>query len=442
MKKRTPEELGTAPISSLLLSYALPAIIAMMASSLYNIIDRIFIGQGVGPLAISGLALTFPIMNLSTAFGALIGAGGSTLVSIKMGQEDIWGAKQVLGNVIILNVILGTIFMIVGLAFIDEILFLFGASNDTLPYARDFMQIILLGNVFTHLYFGLNSVMRSSGYPQKAMYATIFTVLINLILAPIFIFVLEWGIRGAALATVIAQLCSLIWILFHFSQKIYFIHFEKGIFKLKKNIIRGIFSIGMSPFVMNTCACLVVIFINHSLKSYGGDLAIGAYGIVNSILMLFAMLVLGFSQGMQPIAGFNYGAQKYDRVMSVFKRTMAYSTIVTFCASFCAIAFPQTITSFFTTDSHLIEIAKQGMQISFSMFAFVSIPMVAGNFFQSIGKAKISIFLSASRQLLFLIPLMLILPQFFGLMGVWLSLPLSDLFAILLALFYIKTLKF
>lgn len=442
MKKRTPEELGTAPISSLLLSYALPAIIAMMASSLYNIIDRVFIGQGVGPLAISGLALTFPIMNLSTAFGALIGAGGSTLVSIKMGQEDIWGAKQVLGNVIILNVILGTIFMIVGLVFIDEILFLFGASNDTLPYARDFMQIILLGNVFTHLYFGLNSVMRSSGYPQKAMYATIFTVLINLILAPIFIFVLEWGIRGAALATVIAQLCSLIWILFHFSQKIYFIHFEKGIFKLKKNIIRGIFSIGMSPFVMNTCACLVVIFINHSLKSYGGDLAIGAYGIVNSILMLFAMLVLGFSQGMQPIAGFNYGAQKYDRVMSVFKRTMAYSTIVTFCASFCAIAFPQTITSFFTTDSHLIEIAKQGMQISFSMFAFVSIPMVAGNFFQSIGKAKISIFLSASRQLLFLIPLMLILPQFFGLMGVWLSLPLSDLFAILLALFYIKTLKF
>lgn len=442
MKKRTPEELGTAPISSLLLSYALPAIIAMMASSLYNIIDRVFIGQGVGPLAISGLALTFPIMNLSTAFGALIGAGGSTLVSIKMGQEDIWGAKQVLGNVIILNVILGTIFMIVGLAFIDEILFLFGASNDTLPYARDFMQIILLGNVFTHLYFGLNSVLRSSGYPQKAMYATIFTVLINLILAPIFIFVLEWGIRGAALATVIAQLCSLIWILFHFSQKIYFIHFEKGIFKLKKNIIRGIFSIGMSPFVMNTCACLVVIFINHSLKSYGGDLAIGAYGIVNSILMLFAMLVLGFSQGMQPIAGFNYGAQKYDRVMSVFKRTMAYSTIVTFCASFCAIAFPQTITSFFTTDSHLIEIAKQGMQISFSMFAFVSIPMVAGNFFQSIGKAKISIFLSASRQLLFLIPLMLILPQFFGLMGVWLSLPLSDLFAILLALFYIKTLKF
>lgn len=442
MKKRTPEELGTAPISSLLLSYALPAIIAMMASSLYNIIDRVFIGQGVGSLAISGLALTFPIMNLSTAFGALIGAGGSTLVSIKMGQEDIWGAKQVLGNVIILNVILGTIFMIVGLAFIDEILFLFGASNDTLPYARDFMQIILLGNVFTHLYFGLNSVMRSSGYPQKAMYATIFTVLINLILAPIFIFVLEWGIRGAALATVIAQLCSLIWILFHFSQKIYFIHFEKGIFKLKKNIIRGIFSIGMSPFVMNTCACLVVIFINHSLKSYGGDLAIGAYGIVNSILMLFAMLVLGFSQGMQPIAGFNYGAQKYDRVMSVFKRTMAYSTIVTFCASFCAIAFPQTITSFFTTDSHLIEIAKQGMQISFSMFAFVSIPMVAGNFFQSIGKAKISIFLSASRQLLFLIPLMLILPQFFGLMGVWLSLPLSDLFAILLALFYIKTLKF
>jgi putative MATE family efflux protein len=225
MKKRTPEELGTAPISSLLLSYALPAIIAMMASSLYNIIDRVFIGQGVGPLAISGLALTFPIMNLSTAFGALIGAGGSTLVSIKMGQEDIWGAKQVLGNVIILNVILGTIFMIVGLAFIDEILFLFGASNDTLPYARDFMQIILLGNVFTHLYFGLNSVMRSSGYPQKAMYATIFTVLINLILAPIFIFVLEWGIRGAALATVIAQLCSLIWILSHFSQKIYFIHF-------------------------------------------------------------------------------------------------------------------------------------------------------------------------------------------------------------------------
>ena len=425
-ERNSPAILGTGNIKRLLLEYSGPAIIAMMTSSLYNIIDRIFIGKGVGALAISGLALTFPLMNLAAAFGAMIGAGGATLVSIKLGQKDKRSAEMVLGNVFTLNVILGIVFMALGLYFLDEILYIFGASENTLPYARDFMQVILIGNVVTHLYLGLNSVMRSSGNPNKAMVTTLLTVVVNLILAPIFIFYFNWGIRGAATATVLAQVAALIFVLVHFADKRNFLHFQSGIYRLKKRIVSGIFSIGMAPFVMHACSCLVIIIINNALQSHGGDLAIGAYGIINGIVMLFVMLVMGLNQGMQPIAGYNFGANLHNRVRQVLKLTLIYATIVTSGAFLLGELLPTQIAQLFTDDQELIKISARGMRIVVAVFPIVGMQMVVANFFQSIGRAQWAIFLSASRQLLFLLPLLLIIPAHLDTDGVWLSMPISD----------------
>jgi putative MATE family efflux protein len=332
-----------------------------------------------------------------------------------------------------LNLILGTAFMIFGLIFIDDILSIFGASENTLPYARDFMQIILLGNVVTHLYLGLNSIMRSSGYPRKAMYTTLLTVLVNLILAPIFIFGFDWGIRGAATATVFAQIVALIFVLVHFANKENFIHFKPGIYKLEKRIVSGILAIGMGPFVMHACSCLVVILINNALTRYGGDLAVGAYGIINGIVMLFVMLVLGLNQGMQPIAGYNFGAQQIDRVYEVLRLTIIYATVVMTIAFLLGELIPKQIAMLFTKDEELIRLSTNGMRIVVAAFPIVGFQMVVANFFQSIGKASRSVFLSATRQLIFLIPLLLILPGMFGTNGVWISMPVSDFLSTLIA---------
>lgn len=434
MKKSTGSiELGTANIRKLLITYSVPAIISQMAASLYNIVDSVFIGHGVGALAITGLAITFPLMNLSAAFGALVGAGGSTLVSIKMGQKDKESAEHVLGNVVSLNLILGTILTILGLIYIDEILYFFGAGTDTIGYARDYMEIILYGNIITHLYLGLNNVMRSSGYPQKAMKMTLLTVVVNAVLDMLFIFYFGWGIKGAAIATIIAQLIALVFTINHFIQKTSFIHFKRGIWGFKRNIVGGILSIGMSPFVFNLCACLVVVIINRSMQKYGGDLAIGAYGIVNRIVMLFAMVVYGFNQGMQPIAGYNYGAKLYLRVNETLKQTIICATMVTTFAFIVGEFFPREIAMMFTTDQQLIDLAAQGMRIVVAVFPIVGFQMVTGNFFQSIGLPKKAILLSATRQLIFLIPMMLILPLKFGLIGVWLSMPAADFLSTFLA---------
>lgn len=431
----TPTALGTENIGKLLLSYSVPAIIAMMAASLYNIVDSIFIGQGVGALAISGLAITFPLINLAAAFGSLVGAGGSALISIKMGQQDKKSATQVLGNIVVLNLILGISLTVVGLLAMNPILLFFGASEDTIVYARDYMQIILIGNVITHLYLGLNSVMRSSGYPKKAMITTLLTVLVNAMLDPIFIFGLDWGIRGAAIATVLSQVFALIWVTRHFFNKTSFIRFQPGIYQLKKRIVAGIISIGMSPFMLNVCSCLVVILINHALKRYGGDLAIGAYGIVNRMVMLFVMVVLGVNQGMQPIAGYNFGAKQYGRVSEVLKKTIVYATCVTTFAFLICMIFPYYLARSFTSDQNLIALAITGMRITVAVFPIVGFQMVTSNFFQSIGMAKKAVFLSSTRQLLFLIPMILILPKFFGLNGVWISMPVSDGLATFIAAF-------
>ncbi|MCD8164752.1 MAG: MATE family efflux transporter [Bacteroides sp.] len=428
-QQHIPIELGTEKIGKLLMKYAIPAIIAMTASSLYNMVDSIFIGQGVGPLAISGLAITFPLMNLAAAFGSLVGAGASTLVSVKLGQKDYDTAKRVLGNVVILNLIIGILFAILTLLFLDPILYFFGASENTIGYARDYMVIILLGNVITHLYLGLNSVLRSSGHPRKAMAATIATVIINTILDPLFIFVFDWGIQGAAIATIIAQIISLIWLLKIFTNQNEFLHFEKAIFSLRKKIVLGSLAIGLSPFLINLASCFIVILINNGLKKYGGDLSIGAFGIVNRLVFLFVMIVMGLNQGMQPIAGYNFGARLYGRVDRVLKLTILYATVITTIGFIVGMFFPRLAVTLFTSDTELIRLAAEGFRITVYVFPFIGFQMVATNFFQSIGMAKKAIFLSLTRQVLFLIPFLVILPKFWGAFGVWISMPLSDLTA-------------
>lgn len=428
-KENSPLVLGTEPIGKLLAQYAIPAIIAMTASSLYNMVDSIFIGHGVGALAISGLALTFPLMNLAAAFGSLVGVGASTLVAVKLGQKDYQGANDVLGNVLVLNVVLGILFTAVFLVFLDPVLYFFGASEHTIPYARDYMRIILYGNVITHLYLGLNSVLRSCGFPRMAMYATLLSVVINCALNPLFIFGFGWGIEGSAWATVISQVISLVWQLIHFSNPKQLLHFQKDIYKLRPDIVKGVLAIGLSPFLMNLCACLIVILINRGLKEHGGDMAIGAYGIVNRISFLFVMIIMGFNQGMQPIAGYNYGARLFPRVKEVTGLTMRWATGVATTGFLLCELVPAWIIRMFTTDAELIDISVYGLRIVFAVFPIVGFQMVASNFFLSIGMSKQAIFLSLTRQLIFLIPCLIVLPMWLGALGVWISMPISDLVA-------------
>ena len=424
-----PLELGTEKIGKLLMKYAGPAIIAMTASSLYNMIDSIFIGHGVGPLAIAGLAVTFPLMNLSAAFGTLVGVGASTILSVLLGQKNYDVANTVLGNVVTLNIIIGLVFMSVALTFLDPILYFFGASEKTIVYAREYMQVILLGNVITHLYLGLNNQLRASGNPRMAMNLTIMTVILNVIFAPLFIFVFEMGIRGAALATVIAQFVALVVILRYFSNQGRLLHFQKRNLRLDRRIAKDSLSIGLAPFLMNSAACLVTLFINQQLKSYSGDLAIGAYGIVNRISFLFIMINMGLNQGMQPIAGYNYGARKYSRVKEVYKKTVKYATLVAMIGFVVSIAFPHAAVSVFTSDAELIELAAKGLVLINLMLPLVGFQMVTSNLFQCLGMINKSIILSMSRQLLFLLPLLYVMPMFLDAKGIWLSFPISDFLA-------------
>ena len=431
VKQHDTLTLGTDPIGRLLTQYAIPAIIAMTASSLYNMADSIFIGQGVGAMAISGLALTFPMMNLAAAFGSLVGVGASTLVAMKLGQKDYAGANQVLGNVLALNVILGFLFMVVFLAFLDPVLIFFGGSEQTIPYAKDYMRIILYGNIITHMYLGLNAVLRSSGFPRMAMYTTLLSVVVNCVLNPIFIFSWGWGIKGAAWATVISQTISLLFQLVHFAKPQSLLHFQRGIYRLRGEIVRGILSIGLSPFLMNLCSCLIVILINRGLKEHGGDMAIGAYGIVNRIAFLFVMIIMGFNQGMQPIAGYNYGARLYPRVLQVTRLTMLCGVGVATLGFLLCEFVPEWIVRMFTTDTDLIAKSVYGLRIVFAVFPLVGFQMVSTNFFLSIGMSKKAIFLSLTRQMLFLLPGLLILPPLLGTLGVWISMPISDTVAFL-----------
>ena len=435
----SPLSLGTDSLSSLLWRYAVPAIIAQVSSSLYNIIDSIFVGQGVGPMAISGLALTMPVMNLSAAFGAMVGVGSSALTSIRLGQGNKRAAELILGNVVLLNVVMGVVFMALGLFFLDDLLYLFGASDDSIPYAREFMRVILIGNVITHLYLGLNNQLRVTGYPQKAMHTMLLSVVLNLVLCPLFIFVFKWGIAGSAWATVIAQTVALGWQLHHFSNRQNFLSFRRDSFRFNRDIVRGTLSIGMAPFIMQCCACVVVIFVNNTMQHYGGDLAIGAYGIVNRVAFLFTMVVMGLNHGMQPIVGYNYGAKQYGRVIKVLKYTIICATVVTTIAFLIGYIFPYQVAAAFVDSSNgvadqaMVEIVAQGLGIAMTVFPLVGFQIVAGGFFQYIGRAPMAMFMSTTRQLLFLLPLLLVLPKQFGAMGAWISMPIADAGAVVVA---------
>ena len=424
--KQAALELGIKPIGQLLWQYALPAIVAMSASSLYNIIDRAMIGQIVGPEAIAGLGITFPFMNLSAAFGAAVGVGSSACISVKLGQRDYQTAGNLLGNTITLNLIIGLSFMAVCLLFLDPILLFFGASDVTLPYARSFMTIILLGNVITHMYFGLNAVLRAAGKPKHAMYSVLFTVAMNIVLVILFVWWFRWGIRGAAMATVTSQTIAMCWQLYLFSNKNEILHLKRGIYKLKKRLVSNIIAIGISPFLMNVTSSVIVIFMNNQFVHYGGDMAVGAYSIANSVVMMFFMFVMGVCQGMQPIVGYNYGAEKYDRMLRCLFLAITYATAILLVGWGLSMLFPRQIARIFTTDATLIEMAARGIRLDMLVFFVVGSQATITHFFQSIGKVKVSIFLSLSRQLFLLLPMAYVFPMFWHLDGVWYSMPASD----------------
>ncbi len=443
--KQATLALGTKPVGQLLWQYALPAIVAMSASSLYNIIDRAMIGQIVGPEAIAGLGITFPFMNLSAAFGAAVGVGSSASISVKLGQRDYQTAQNLLGNTITLNLIIGFSFMVICLLFLDPILLFFGASDVTLPYAREFMTIILLGNVMTHMYFGMNAVLRAAGKPKHAMYSVLFTVAMNIALVIAFVWWFRWGIRGAALATVTSQTMALCWQIYLFSNKNEILHLKKGIYKLKKRLVSNIIAIGISPFLMNVTSCVIVIVMNNQFVRYGGDMAVGAYSIANSVVMMFFMFVMGVCQGMQPIVGYNYGAEKYDRMLRCLYLAIGCATAILLVGWALSMLFPREIARIFTTDATLIDLAAQGIRLDMLVFFVVGSQATITHFFQSIGKVKVSIFLSLSRQLFLLLPMAYVFPLFWNLDGVWYSMPASDFLAfamtIPMLMWYMKKFK-
>ena len=440
MNQKQITELGTASIRSLLLKYAMPGIIAMTAMSLYNMVDSIFIGHGVGALALSGLTVAKPFMDICAAFGTLVGVGASSLVAIKLGEKDYRSANDILANVIILNVILGAIIMVVGLFWLDPILYAFGASEATIVYAREYMEIILLGNILTHIYYGLNSMLRSVGHPRISMYATILAVSLNVILDPIFIFVLDMGVRGAALATILSQLVSVIVEVIIFLNPKEVIHFHRGIWRLRRDITMRALGIGTAPFLMHMAACFVVIVLNNQLLRYGGDMEIATFGMTNRFIFFFVMIVMGIQQGMQPIVGYNYGAQLYQRMLRAFKLAVYCATCVMSFLFLFGEIWPEGFIRLFTHDEVLIAQSITPARIMLAVMFAIGFPMITGNFYTSIGMAPKAIFLSLTRQVLFLIPLIIGLPLLFEslgiapIWGVWWSWPISDSLSVITAM--------
>ena len=435
-------KLGHLPIGKLLVEYSIPAIIGTLVISLYNIVDRIYIGQGVGPEAISGLALTFPIMTLSVACGTLVGAGAAARTSICMGKNENEKAKHILGNALILVLAISAVYAVINFIWMDEILMAFGGTPITIPYAEEYLKIIIPCTILNNLSFGFNNMMRASGYPKKAMITMVISALANVILDPIFIFVFDMGIKGAAIATVISMCLTTVWVLVHFSNSKHTVSFIKEGFRLDPKIILAIVSIGMSPFLINVTASLVNVIMNRVLLTHGGDLAIGAFGIINSYAAFMVMAIIGLCQGMQPIVGYNYGAGNYDRVKSAYYKTAIAATIITTLGFILSISFPITLTNAFTRDAELVAISANGMKRVFLAFPIVGFVIVTTNFFQSIGIAWKAIFLSLSRQVLFLLPMIWILPHFFELNGAWIAMPIADVLACVIAtLFLLKQWK-
>ncbi len=426
-----PHLLGYGDIKKLLFQYSLPAIMGNIITSVYNIVDSIFIGHGIGALALSGMAVTFPVMNILAAFSTLIGVGGATLTSIRLGQKDEASARAILWHVAVINAISSVVLGVLCLIFLDPILRIFGASDTLLPYARDFMSVFLYGIPINFVFFGLNNLMRVSGYPNKAMLSSFLTVAINIALAPLFIFVFRWGLKGVAFATVLAQLSGLIWVLFHFTDKKSFVNFGNKAPFFSFKMLGSILSIGISPFLMNLVSSLVISIINIELMKYGGDFAVGAFGIINRIITLFIFIIIGFTMGMQPIVGYNFGAKQMDRAFRALKYTVVMGVSITAVGTLFAELFPSLFIKMFTTHEKLVDLSVSGLRLIIIGLPLAGTQIPISNFFQSIGQVKISIFLSLTRQLIFLIPSLLILPHFLGLNGVFISLPVADVTAFL-----------
>ena len=427
-------ELDKAPIGKLLFKYSLPSVVGMVVMSVYNIIDRMFIGQGVGPDAIAGLAITFPVMNVSAAFGVLIGGGAGARTSIVLGQGKRNTAEQILGNSLVMTLVFGTFYLAMFAIFMDDVLRLFGASETSLPYARDFMMFMLPGLLFNNLTFSFSNIMRATGYPKKAMWANFIGAGINVVLAPIFIFGLKWGIKGAAIATDISMLVAMIYVQQHFMSTKSEIHYTRGIYNLKWDILKPILAVGAAPCIVNTAGCVINAILNHTVYRYGGDTSVAAMGIFMTFTQLAVMFVLGVCMGMQPIVGFNYGAKRFDRLKRAYWLTVAVSTVVCLLGTIASVFFPGYVARIFTTDPSLIAACEHGIPLGNVVFFVAGFQIVTTNFFQSLGEATKSIFMSLSRQVIFLLPILIVLPPVMKLDGVWLAFPISDLLAALVGL--------
>lgn len=428
---KNSQVLGTESIGKLLMKYSIPAIIGMIVNALYNVVDRIFIGNipDVGPLAITGVGVTMPIMTIILAFAMLIGIGVTTNISIKLGQGKKEEAQNLIGNGITLSIIISVIISIVGIIFGDSILKLFGASDQTLYYAQSYIYIILAGTIFNILAFTLNNTIRGDGNPKLAATIMVVGCLTNIVLDAVLIFVFKLGIQGAAIATVISQMVTAIWALMYYVKGKSNLKFEKSSLKLDKSLVKIIFAIGSAPFAMQIATSLVQVISNNALKVYGGDLAIGAMATISSISMIFLMPIFGLNQGAQPIIGFNYGAKQYDRANNAFKVSALASIIIMTSGWLLIQTVPELIVGMFNKDPKLMKITVNGIRIYLLMLPIIGVSITGSNYIQSVGKAKVAMVLSLLRQVILLIPMIVILPKFFGLDGVWYAQPVADLSA-------------
>lgn len=437
------KQLGEKNIGELLIEFSIPAIVGMLVNALYNIVDRIFIGRGVGRLGIAGIFVGYPISLILMAFGMLIGLGGNALVSIRLGQKKEKEAEEILGNSFTLLLLISVGVGILGLLTLEPLLKAFGASETILPYSVDYMKIILFGAPLQAIGFGLNNFIRGEGNPKMAMGTMLIGAILNTILDPIFIFIFNMGIKGAALATIISQGASSIWVLSYFFKGKGLLNLKSENLKLKKSIIKEIISIGLAPFSMQIAASMVTVLLNNNLKNYGGDIATSSMAVINSITMLVLMPIFGINQGAQPIIGYNYGAKKYDRVKETLKLAILFATIIVTIGFIFTQTIPEKLIALFGKDEkELIQVASRAMRINLSMLPIIGFQVISANYFQAIGKPKQAMFLSLSRQVLVLIPALIILPRIFQLTGVWLAGPVSDIIAsIITAQFLIKDLK-
>ncbi len=430
------KELGSAKIWRLLLKYSLPAVVGTVVMAIYNIIDSIVIGHAIDdPNVVSGIAVTFPVMNLATALGMLIGAGAATRISIVMGQDNKHLAEIILGNSVQLTIIIGVTYITLFAIFLDPILKVFGASPNSLPYAREFLLWVLPGMVLMNLTFSYNNVMRATGYPGKAMYTNLIGACLNALLAPLFLFGFKWGIKGAAIATDISMVVTAIFVMSHFFRKSSVLHFKRGTFAFNWQVIKSILYIGMAPFLINVAGSCINAIVNNSLLKYGGDNAIAAVVVFNRFVTIFVMVVIGICQGMQPILGYNYGSGRLDRLFGTLKLAAISALCITTLGSLIGAFNPRMIASMFMQDEAQIDCAVNCLRLTTLGFWMVGFQIVGTNFFQSLGMAGKAVFLSLTRQIIFMIPMLLILPLYFGLDGVWGCYPVCDVAATVVTAF-------